>query len=304
MSDCGKIRRQLKRLVYSKKLTAEQSLENYKTFFNDAFLPNQADCSNAVFAGKKTLIITPVVKNAKNCVLYFHGGFFHFGSQKAYMSFAASLANACQGEVILPEITPATKKAFPSQLEEAYALYQSLLQSSEFANYDFVFAGDGTGANLCLALALYLKDKNEKLPLGLSLISPLVKMETEKAKLKDALLTNELLEIYIKNYLGEKDARNPLISPVFADEKNLQDLPKIFIQVGKNEFLFAQTKDFIAKLENANVPYELQSFLNTWHMFQLFPDHCDQAHIAIEHFAKKIMEIFSGNFGKKNDKRN
>ena len=301
MSDCDKLRKQLKRTVYSKKLTLEQRRENYESFFTDVFLPNDVDSTAETFAGSNVLIFTPIVKNAKNCVLYFHGGFFQVGSQKSYSCFCASLANACQAEVILPEILPTSEKQFPFQLEQAYRLYQSLQKSERFAGYDFVFAGDGSGANLCFALLLYVQNKKEKPPVGISVMSPFVDMRLKKNKNKDGILTFELLDLYAKSYAGSNDLAFPLISPVCATNEQLQKFPFVFIQATADEYLFEQIAEFASQLERANVKTEFEVFNKCMYMFQLFPDACEKAHLAVESFAKKIMQMFARTFAEKNN---
>lgn len=299
MSDCEKLRKQLKHRVYSKKLVPEQCRENYECFFNDVFLPNEVECATEQVAGENVLVLTPMVKNAKQCVLYFHGGFFEIGTQKSYTGFCASLANACQAEVVLPEIVPAYEEPFPFQLEAAYRVYRGLQQSERFAGYHFVFAGDGSGATLCFALALYVLDKEEKLPLGIAVMSPLVDLQIKKIKHKDGLLSFELFERYVKNYAGDKDTANPLISPSLAELSVLKKIPAVFVQAIRDEYLFDQINTFVSQLEKADVTVETENFSSEMTMFQLFPDACKTAHLAVESFAKKIMEMFSHTFGEK-----
>lgn len=287
------VRKRLKHTVYSKKIGHDKLVENYEALFTDKILPNMVDSYIEQIANSNVFFFKPTVTNAGQLIIYFHGGFFQFGSQKAYSSFCASVSHVCQSIVALPPVAQASEKHFPFQLEHAYACYQYFLRSPQYASCRFVLAGDGTGANLAISLAMYLKERNVKMPEGLALISPFVDMNVQKKKSKDPLLTTELLENYAAQYAGPADRNNPLLSPLLAPNAKLQGLPPVFIQANRSELLFEQSTLLQERLVAAGVACELQGFSKTWHLFQMFPDACDDAHNAVDEFGKKIQGLFT-----------
>ena len=292
MAHSEKIVKKLKKYVYAKKLSPEKARENYESFFTDKTLPNEVDLRVCTVATQNVFVFKPVVTNTLHCVLYFSGGFFHFGSQKTYSSLCASLSNVCQAQVFLPSIAYSSEKQFPFQLEQAFDVYNALVESLP-AHTNFVFAGDGSGAGLALSLTLYLKEKQKPLPIGLALISPFVDFQIKKQKTRDTLLTSELLQAYALAYIGEENPDNYLVSPVKADTTIFKTFPPLFIQACRDELLFEQSVQLQDTVISGGGTCVLESFSDVWHFFQAYPDHCAQSHTAVEHFGKRILQFFS-----------
>ena len=69
-------------------------------------------------------------------------------------------------------------------------------------------------------------------------------------------------------YAGDYGAKNPILSPVYADVDNF---PDVLIQVCTEELLYNDAVEFVKKLEDKNVNVELQTWDGLWHAWQFFP---------------------------------
>src|SRR5260370_19995222 len=100
-------------------------------------------------------------------------------------------------------------------------------------------AGESAGGGLAVATLLALRDAGVPLPSCAYLMSPYVDLtlsgETlgEKREV-DPLLTLEGLRLRVPDYVGQADASDPSISPIFGD---LSELPPLLIQPSSHEIL-------------------------------------------------------------------
>jgi len=81
-------------------------------------------------------------------------------------------------------------------------------------------------------------------------------------------LDSDSLDKYARYYAGENDLASPLISPLYA---NLEDLPPILIQVGRDEILLDDATRFAKKARDAGVNVTLKIWDEMLHVFQLIP---------------------------------
>jgi acetyl esterase/lipase len=94
-------------------------------------------------------------------------------------------------------------------------------------------------------------------PSGIACISPWTDLSlSDVAPESDAdpMMHDEENKEYAVSYLGATDARDPRVSPVFAD---LKGLPPLLIQVGSLEYLYRDAARLAAKAREAGVAVEL-----------------------------------------------
>jgi monoterpene epsilon-lactone hydrolase len=125
-------------------------------------------------------------------------------------------------------------------------------------------------------------------PNSLVLISPWVDKTLPRKKntkdSMDSLLRWSNLEAGIAHYLQGHDAKDPLVSAVFAD---LTDFPPMLIQVGSAEILLGDARALNEKAKHDNVEVILTEYKDAWHVFQLqagMLNVADQAISEIKHF--------------------
>jgi len=203
-------------------------------------------------------------------VLYLHGGAYAVGSTYVHREFLSRLAKTCQTKVLAINYRLAPEHPFPAALEDTLTAYNWLI-SEGYDPSTIVIAGDSAGGGLAIATLVSLRDKGIPLPACAVCISPWVNLSHTGEKNNnnnDPILNPELLNTFALYYAGYTDTTDPLISPFFAD---LKDLPPILIQAGTNEILEDQIKQFIEKNRLTGVEIELDLWDGLFHVFQIIP---------------------------------
>ena len=88
-------------------------------------------------------------------------------------------------------------------------------------------------------------------------------------------------------YCGADEARNPLVSPVFAD---VAGLPPIYIQVGDDEILLSDSTRFADKIRQSGGTVEIEIWPEMWHVFQLFIGKMPESRRAIKKIGAYLRE--------------
>lgn len=204
-------------------------------------------------------------------ILYLHGGAYALGSINSHRELIARLALATNCKVLAIDYRLAPENPFPAALEDSIKVYTWLLGRGMQAN-QICFAGDSAGGGLVIATLLALREKGMLLPAGVFCFSPWLDLTlsgdsvTENKHL-DPILSAEILEKYVNYYIGDHNANDPMISPIFGD---LVGLPPIQIQSGKNEILLDDSVRFYEKAQRAGVDVTLKIWDDMFHVFQLF----------------------------------
>lgn len=203
-------------------------------------------------------------------VLYLHGGAYVFGSPDTHRSITGHLARDARATVHVPDYRLAPEHPFPAAVEDATAAYRWLLDQG-VAPERVVIAGDSAGGGLSLAAALSARDASVPLPAGLLLISPWVDLTGSGESVRrvagaDPMLPVAGLHGSAQDYMAGQDLRTPLASPLFAD---LSGLPPLYIQVGSDEILYADTERLAARARDAGVSVNAQTWPGLWHVFHL-----------------------------------
>jgi acetyl esterase/lipase len=105
----------------------------------------------------------------------------------------------------------------------------------------------------------------------------------------DPLIGYDYLQDCAGKYVGARDPKDPLASPLFGD---LKGLPPLLIQVGTDERLLDDSKQYAARAAKAGVPVELQVFEGMHHVFQLDVAHLETSRNALDRAASFLREAF------------
>ena len=90
-----------------------------------------------------------------------------------------------------------------------------------------------------------------------------------------------------KLYYGDEDAKNPLISPLYAD---LQGLPPLLIQVGTAEVLLDDSVRLADQAKAAGVEVQLEIWEDMIHMFAYFAAWAPESQQGIEQIGEFIQK--------------
>ncbi len=246
-------------------------------------LPDEVTVTEAALGGVKTAEITVDGVEPRHTVLYFHGGVYVMGDAFLAAGLASQVGRRTKARVVSVDYRLAPEHPYPAAVDDALAVYQALLDAG-LDPADVVFAGESAGGGLAVATLVNARDHGLPLPAAAYLMSPYVdltlagtSMET-RAKL-DPLLSRELLQPRITDYVSGQDPALGLISPLFAD---LSGLPPLIIQAGTHEVLLDDALRLSRQAALADVEVSLDIAPGAPHVFQAYDPLLDEAALALD----------------------
>jgi len=228
-------------------------------------------------------------------VLYLHGGGYCIGSIKTHRQLCAAISRAAGASVLSIDYRLAPEHPFPAAVDDARAAYRWLLaQGAKPQN--LAIAGDSAGGGLTVAALLALRDSGVALPAAGVCLSPWTDLTgsgesmTSKAHL-DPMVQKEGLDKMAAAYVGEKNRRAPLASPLFA---SLRGLPPLLVQVGTSETLLDDSTRLAENCKRDGVEVTLEPWEDMIHVFQAFAFILPEGREAID----KIGAFLERNWGR------
>jgi len=228
-------------------------------------------------------------------VLQLHGGGYVAKIKNSYYTMATYYSEAGDGiSVLSPDYRVAPEDPYPAALEDAVASYEWLL-SHGWKGEQIIVAGDSAGGGLAMALTMYLRDHDMPLPCGIVAMSPWtdVTASGESYTLNyelDPLFGNTKESmIYINDYPGNHDKKDPYISPIYG---NFRKFPPMLIQVGSTEMLLSDSITAASMADVAGCEVRLSIYDDMFHVFQLsgklFPE-AKKAWEEVEQFLQLLL---------------
>jgi acetyl esterase/lipase len=233
-------------------------------------------------------------------VLYIHGGGYAIMSPRLYTLLGASLASTIETELaklrgshlnvdlLLGNYRKAPEYCFPTQPEDALALYEHyLLESEGLSPSQIILAGDSAGGGLVMSTLLRLRDANpEHLPLAAMLLAPAVDLTGDEPDAPDCFLSRSMCKAAcIAYHPGCADPANwKDASPVHCD---LRGLPPVFLQTGKLDYLFQHATRLASKAKaDGATNWEVDVHDEMPHVFSIFPTFIlPHAHVGVQRLA-------------------
>ena len=217
-------------------------------------------------------------EGADTTVLYLHGGAYITGSPSTHHGLTSHLARHSQARVVVPDYRLAPEHPCPAAIEDAMAVYQTLLdQGTDPAR--LALAGDSAGGGLAVATLVALKQAHLPLPASLFLISPWVDLTLTRLfdTDRDVMLSQAWLADAARAYGGDHPER-PQCSPINGD---LAGLPPVLIQAGADEILLNDSHRLARAVRDAGGQVRVQVHPQRWHDFQLHAGLLADADLAL-----------------------
>ena len=225
-------------------------------------------------------------------ILYLHGGGYVIGSPASHRDLTQRLSRAAGARVLSVDYRMAPESPFPAAVEDAVAAYRWLLAQGADPKR-MVISGDSAGGGLTLATLVALRDAGVALPAAAAPISPWTDLAMTGESLKtrahlDPIITPDLLGSGMAAaYIGSHDARNPLISPLYAD---YHGLPPLLIQVGESEVLYDDAARVAQKAKAAGVDVTFEPWPDMIHVWHLFSAMLPEGQQAIERIGQFVRQ--------------
>jgi phosphinothricin tripeptide acetyl hydrolase len=284
------VRAHLAKLPASDTLTLAERRRQYERAERVFPVAPDVKVETVVVGGVPGERITPAVTKAGAVVLYFHGGGYCIGSPRSHRHLAAAIGAATEAVVVLPDYRLAPEHPFPAAVDDAVAVYRALLADGVSPSR-IVIAGDSAGGGLTVATLLALREAGVALPAAGVCLSPWVDLTCSGASYEtkaaaDPIVKRESVGEMATAYLGGRDAKTPLASPLFA---NLAGLPPLLIQVGSAEVLLDDAVMLADRAKAAGVETTLEvwdDMVHVWPWFLTLLDEGPAAVAAISKFAR------------------
>lgn len=234
--------------------------------FGYQFMPKEKNVKyKKINLGNVCAIISEYEPNPnKNIIMYIHGGGFVSGSASASKGYSSMLAKYSGCKVIAVDYALAPKYPFPHGFNDCFNAFCQIVRLYPEAKITLV--GESAGANLCLALGLKVKNMNKVSCIIVH--SPFVDftgyLDRTEHEIDDFTVKQGCLKPLKQIYIGNNEADNPFISPIFGDYVGF---PPTFITCDYNETLYADAKALYKKCEQAGVDVELIEMKGTFHAF-------------------------------------
>lgn len=237
--------------------------------------------------------VRPKDANPSRAILYIHGGGYVLGNAKAYRGFASQIVERTQVSAFVVEYPLAPEATLPAAPNAALAAWRWLVGQGYT---EIAIVGDSAGGGLSLVTLEEIgRDSQDVTPVAGVVFSPWVDMTFSGASmtdetLQDPLIGHEYLQDCAQKYLGSFNASDPLASPLLGD---LQGLPPLLIQVGTDERLLDDSRQFADRAARTGVSVQLEIWEGMHHVFQLDVAHLQSSRDALDRAARFLLANFN-----------
>jgi monoterpene epsilon-lactone hydrolase len=202
-------------------------------------------------------------------MVHLHGGWFNFGSAKAYRHLVGHIAARVGAKVFIPDYRLAPENPFPAAADDVLSCYQGLARNGVRR---IALTGDSAGGNLALVLTSRAIQKVASMGMdlvGVSVMSPVTDLTLSGASYEtraeaDPLFTRPQVAGLVQSYLKGADASHPLASPLHGQ---FSGLPSIRIHVGDDEVLLDDSLRYVERAVAAGVDARADVWMSMPHGF-------------------------------------
>jgi epsilon-lactone hydrolase len=213
--------------------------------------------------------VHPADWRSDEAILHLHGGWFNFGSAKAYRHLVGHIAARAGARAFVPDYRLAPEHPFPAATDDVLACYQGLAGSGV---QRIALTGDSAGGNLALVLASRVTGEvvsARATLVGVAVLSPVTDLTLSGATYEtradaDPLFTRPQVAELVHSYLGSVDAKQPMASPLHG---RLASLPPVRIHVGDDEVLLDDSLRYVERAVTASVDARVDVWMGMPHGF-------------------------------------
>ncbi|MFI3258392.1 MAG: alpha/beta hydrolase fold domain-containing protein [Spirochaetales bacterium] len=277
--------KKLKHLFGNSSVNIEKFRNDIEKVFACPILPNRVECFAETINSVPCDVLVPQVCSTSRVILYVHGGSFVGGSPASWRGFCASLAHIACTKIIIPHMKLAPQYPFPAAFDDIKHVVKELYTRPE----SITLIADSSGTNIALPVVFKIKGNFRKKINEIFLLSPWLDLSMYsqpekpfKKPGKDTVLNPACVQWSSELYTYSENLQNPLISPVFATDTMLENLPPVYIQIGENELFEQNAVEFQKRLKNLGIPCIIDKWKGMMPMFQMADDFLPEAHAAIE----------------------
>lgn len=215
--------------------------------------------------GVRTYTLTPknlAEEKADKVIFYIHGGGYILGHGVAGIGEGVLMAGLEGYRVVCVDYRMAPEHPYPAAIDDAFRAYRALLETTP-AEKVAVF-GTSTGGAMTLILGIQAARAGAPMPGALIAGTPWADL----TKTGDSYVTmdgvdnilatyDRLIRTAAELYAGKADMKDPLLSPVYAEEAALTKFPPTLLVSGTRDLFLSNTVRMHEKLLLADRHAEL-----------------------------------------------
>ena len=214
----------------------------------------RVDFRKVMVAGRPVLVAEPTSRGrhaVAPVIVYWHGGGYVNAMVRTHWRFLDELIKRTGATVLVPSYALAPVHT----VDEVEPLVDGTLELARTLGSHVYFMGDSSGGGLALAQAQRLRDEGVAPLDGLVLLSPWVDATLSNPEIadyeaKDHMLSVKKLRRSGRWWAGERDVRDPLVSPAYG---SYDQLPRTLVTQGDHDILYPDTMNTVAELQLAGV---------------------------------------------------
>jgi len=219
--------------------------------------------------GVPGLWVHPADWRSGEAIVHLHGGWFTFGSAKAYRHLVGHIAARAGARAFIPDYRLTPEYPFPAATDDVLACYQGLAERDV---HRIALTGDSAGGNLALVLASRVTSEAASINatlVGVAVVSPVTDLTLSGATYEtradaDPLFTRVQVAELVQSYIGSADASDPLASPLYGRHSGM---PSTRIHVGDDEVLLDDSLRYGERAVAAGVDARVDVWMGMPHGF-------------------------------------
>jgi acetyl esterase/lipase len=246
--------------------------------------------------GISGLWVRPKHFQTDEAILHLHGGWFHWGTSRAFRHLAGHIATRANAQAFIPDYRLAPEHPFPAGVNDVEASYRALEKEGIRR---VAVIGDSAGGNLALVLSSLVATRaistDTKLVATVAL-SPVTDLTLSgasydtRAEADPYFVMPQVIEL-VRSYLGNTEPQHPLASPLFNDQ--LDHLAPLRVHVGDDEMLLDDSRRYVEQAVAAGVDAKLDIWMGMPHGFAGGVGKLQAASSALEAIGTFVEEKFS-----------
>ena len=247
-------------------------------------------------AGVPCIVTAPEGDGPFPVVVWVHGGGWTIGTADIVQPTAVRLARSVGCVVVNVDYRLAPEFPFPAALEDVTGVCASVLAGDLGPSLDttrVAVGGDSAGGNLSAVVSATVPGLRHQV-----LVYPSTDMTLSfpsvRANGEGKLLTAAAMAWFRGHYLVDVDVRDPRVSPLYADDATVAELPPATFVLAGHDPLHDEGLAYAERLQAAGVPVEVHSFPGQIHGFFSLGAVVPEAVEAAELVAASLRTSFAG----------
>lgn len=254
------------------KLMGSSGLLKRKKFSVPVIISGRYKTEAISVKGHRSITIHPDEKQSKTHIVYFHGGAYISQGRIVHWILLSRIVSelGCRATYVDYPLTP--EFTYEDTVEMAKKTYIRLTE--KYPDDDFMLGGDSAGGGLALVLAQVIEEMKYAIkPSKIVMICPWLDISIDSRRIKriekkDFILNRQKLLEFAKQYAGNDNLKNPLVSPLFG---SISGLGKMLLVSGTHELIYPDCHELYKKARDEDVDLDFLVYNKMPHVWIFYP---------------------------------